>query len=287
MSLFRQMSVGLLVVGGLLPVQAEACWLFGGCGNAHMGRAHSPYGVMVPPSRRSLFVPPIGTTMPPMGDCNCGTPAPMMMPEQAPLLVPQTTMHPLMDNCMCPQQVTTCADVPRMVTRREAIQVQVPTTLMEQVTVDEGGFQQVWVPRMVTRQVPRTVMQTQTQYRDVATQITERVPQLTTQWGPGLAGQHFPQGGLGSACETAIPYNNSDQPQPIATPLSITPIPEDQPISPVPEPVDAQRTAPQSSQAQEWQTVRQRQAIEQQSYQEYNPGYRVPQAAGRFSSPAR
>lgn len=205
----------------------------------------------------------------------------MIMPQQAPLMVPQATM--------CPQPVTTYMNVPKTVMRQEAVQVQVPTTTYQQVTVDEGGYQQVWVPRMVTKNVPQTVMQTQIQYRQVPQTVMERVPQVSTQWLPQ-------QPLLGSVYAPSVAYGAASYP--IATPTTVTPVPEynPAPLNPVPSPMgDAAAVprpmAPQTSQVQEWQKVRQRQTtIEQQKY-EYetqaepqNEGYRVPQAAGRFSS---
>ena len=215
-----------------------------------------------------------------MGGCGCGS-APMMMPQQAPLMVPQSSM--------CPQPVTTFLEVPRTVMRQEAVQVQVPMTTYKQVTVDAGGYQQVWVPRMVTKNIPQTIMQTQVQYRQVPQTVMERVPQVSTQWLPQ-------QPVIGSAYAPSVAYGVASYP--IATPTTVTPVNEynPAPLNPVPTPLSdsasAPRTvAPQTSQVQEWQKVRQRQAtIEQQKY-EYqtqaepqSEGYRVPQAAGRFSS---
>ncbi len=280
MSLALRVGTGLLVLGGLLPVSADACWLFGGCGSGPHVR-HERHARRGAPQYSPLMVPQMGPMMmSPMSDCNCGSAAPMIMPEQAPMIVPQTMMRP--------RQTTTYVDVPRTVMRREATQVQVPTTSIEQVTLDEGSYQKVWVPRMVTRQVPRTVMQTQVQYRDVATQVTERVPRVSTEWVPEQVFYNAPRMSMGSVCEPTASYGNGlYEPQPTATPTQITPIPDYQPINPVPAPADAQRGTSQTSQIQEWQTVRQRQTIEQQSYEEYSPNYRVPKAAGRFSSPAR
>ena len=208
-----------------------------------------------------------------MGDCSCGS-APMMMPQQAPMMAPQAFL--------CPQPVTTYLEVPKTVMRQEAVQVQVPVTTYKQVAVDEGGYQQVWVPRLVTKNVPQTILQTQVQYRQVPQTVIERVPQISTQWIP-----QQPQ--IGSVYSPSMAYGA----YPIATPTSVTPVTEynPAPLNPVPSPMSDSATmprpvAPQSSQIQEWQQVRQRQAIQQQNY-EYEPqisGLHVPQAAGRFSS---
>lgn len=204
----------------------------------------------------------------PSTGCGCGASAsmPMMMPEQS-IIVPQASMMP--------QPVITHQSVPKTVMRQEAVQVQVPTTTYQQVSVDEGGYQQVWVPRMVTKSVPRTVMTTQVQYRQVPQTVYEQVPQITA--SSGTFGSSFP----------------------IATPTTVTPIQDfntPTPVNPVPTPMGDTATAPpkapQTSQVQDWQKVRQRSStIEQQSYEyeskDTSSGYLVPKAAGRFSSSRR
>jgi hypothetical protein len=301
MNLIRHVSAGLLLFGGMLPAQAEACWwpLFG-CGlrapMAQYGPAcgvpmYGPMAYSPRMNRRWVYKSHTRTRISgpamfgdatmgiPMGDCNCGQ-APMIMPQSAPLLVPQSSMYP--------QPMTTYLDVPKTIMRHEAVQVHVPTTTYQQVTVDEGGYQQVWVPRMVTKNVPQTVMQTQIQYRQVPQTVVERVPQVSTQCLPQ-------QSMIGSVYSSPTAVYGG---YPIATPTSVTPVLEynPPPLNPVPSPMSGSATvphpvAPQASQIQEWQQVRQRQTtIEQQKY-EYEmqsepqtEGYRVPQAAGRFSS---
>ncbi len=301
MNLIHRVGAGLIVVGGLLPIQAQAQWPSGSCGcgspaplapiEAMMGsqmmgpQMMGPQtcgGPMFGPQMRAprmnrswVYRSRTRTRMTgpamfgdasmgiPLGDCSCGS-APMMMPQQSSLMVPQTSL--------CPQPVATYLEVPRTVMRQEAVQVQVPITTRQQVTVDEGGYQQVWVPRMVTKTIPQTIMQTQVQYRQVPQTVMERV------------------------CSPSVAYGATAYPT--ATPTSVSPIPDDYPapLNPVPVPMSdsaavPRAVSPQTSQVQEWQKVRQRQAtIEQQKY-EYEmqevpqtEGYRVPQAAGRFSA---
>ena len=212
-----------------------------------------------------------------MGDCGCGS---------APMMQPQVMLQP--------QQFTTYVEVPRTVMRQEAVQVQVPTTTYQPVAVDEGGYQQVWVPRMVTKNVPQTVMQTQVQYRQVPQTVVERVPQMSTQWIPSQTVMGVPTIAPGSAYRPT--YAMGTPSYPIATPTTVTPVPEynsPAPFNRVPTPV-----VPQTSQVQEWQKVRQRSStIEQQNFEtevetsaavaavEAPPaGYLVPKAVGRFSS---
>lgn len=218
----------------------------------------------------------------------------MIVPEQSPIIVPQTSMLPVIETRMRPQQVTTYTNVPKTIMRQEAVQVQVPTTTYQPVTVDEGGYQQVWVPRMVTKNVPQTIMQTQLQYRQVPQTVMERVPQVVTQMVPEQFVRHVPTTMPGSSIIQG--YALGTPSYPIVTPTTVTPAPEyhtPAPSNPVPYPTSDSATlplpaAPQTSQIQEWQKVRQRppSTIQQQAYEveSTDTGYRVPQAAGRFSS---
>lgn len=330
MSLIHQFSAGLVVFGGLLPVQIQAQWPGPGCGCGGATAQIAPMAPIMPMAPISPIFPSMGpmtslapscgpvcgqdilaprpwgprmrqprsrpwvyrsrtvmrgygqsmfgdTTMGlPMGDCGCEA-APMITP-QAPMIVPQATL--------IPQQLTTYVDVPKTVLRQEAVQVQVPTTTYKQVAVDEGGYQQVWVPKMVTKSVPQTVMQTQVQYRQVPHTIMERVPQVSTQWVPS------------TIASSGHPTIAGLAPYPIATATTVSPEYNPPPVNPVPNPVEetAQRptpVVPQTSQVQEWQQVKQRQnTIQQQKYEveaieesaHNGTGYRVPKAAGRFSS---
>ena len=219
-----------------------------------------------------------------MSGCGCG---------QAPMVVPQTSMQPVYETVMRPQQVTTYTNVPKTIMRQEAVQVQVPTTTYKQVAVDEGGYQQVWVPRMVTKNVPQTIMQTQLQYRQVPQTVMEQVSQVTTRMVPEQVVRHVSTPMLSSS--NGQGYALSSSSFPIATPTTVTPVPEynnPAPSNPVPYPTSDSAAlptpvAPQTSQIQEWQQVRQRTStIQQQAYEveSVETGYRVPKAAGRFSS---
>lgn len=80
--------------------------------------------------------------------------------------------------CCCPQVVQQPVlqqrDVVTTEYRNEPIVQTVPSTIYENVMVDEGSYQTVWVPRMTTRSVARTVYQTRTSYRSVPYQVTRR-----------------------------------------------------------------------------------------------------------------
>jgi hypothetical protein len=78
----------------------------------------------------------------------------------------------------------------------------VPVTTYTQVTVDEGQWHKIWVPKPVMKQIPQTVYQQQTTYRQVPYQVTQRIPQVsyrqTTTMVPSVTHQQFGS----TACNT-------------------------------------------------------------------------------------
>lgn len=151
---------------------------------------------------------------------SCSCPAPVATP--APCVVPtvQTTM--------VPKSVITYRNVPQTVNCRVPYTESVPVTTYRSVMVDEGGYQQVWVPKMVSRQVPQTSYQQQTRYRDVSYQVNRRVAERTIQYVPRQRVIYRPMATPfvappTSSCptcnETAVPSTVPSTPQ-------IQPIPE-------------------------------------------------------------
>mgnify|MGYP006955275796 FL=1 len=68
--------------------------------------------------------------------------------------------------------------------RRQAQVVDVPVTTYRQVTVDEGSYQQVWVPKLTTKVIPETTVQKQVRYQDVPYQVVQQVPAVQAQIAP-------------------------------------------------------------------------------------------------------
>lgn len=89
-----------------------------------------------------------------------------------------------------PQPVTTMKCVTETHVRKETYAEQIPVTKVETVTVDEGGYQMVWVPKPVTKQIARTTVTTQMKTRDVPYQITRAVPQTEIRMVPHQTVQH-------------------------------------------------------------------------------------------------
>lgn len=125
----------------------------------------------------------------PCGSCHCAT--------------PQTAYQPVIETQYAQQPVWQQRDVVATEYRNEQTLETVPTTVMENVTVDEGGYQTVWVPRLTTKAVARTVYQTRTACRTVPYQVTRRVNECTTQTVPYQSVRYVPSNG------TAIGYSGT------------------------------------------------------------------------------
>ncbi|MFN7769267.1 MAG: hypothetical protein ACK5UC_18870 [Planctomycetaceae bacterium] len=91
--------------------------------------------------------------------------------------------------------------------RREAVRERVPTTVMEDVTVDEGGYQTVWVPKLATKQVARTFYQTRTSYRSVPYQVTRRVPEYACEVVPEQVVRYVPESEAQARAAAAYRYD--------------------------------------------------------------------------------
>lgn len=153
----------------------------------------------------------------PCGNCNCNN---CGCESQA--IAPQTSYQPVVETQYVQQPTTTYRDVLETQYRTEAVNETVPQVSYENVTVDEGTFQQVWVPRPVTRQVARTTYQTRTSYRQVPYQVSRRVAEQTMQTVPTQAVRYMPTTAAASTCNTCnqsaglvgsgVPYTASSAP---------------------------------------------------------------------------
>jgi hypothetical protein len=169
--------------------------------------------------------------------CCCPTYCP------APAAVPQVTMQPQYR----PQTVVSHRQVTETQYRTEAFTEQVPVTTVENVTVDEGGYQQVWVPKVVTKQVARTVVQNRVGSRTVPVQVTRTIPEYRTTMVPvgtvvtnSYSTNSYVTGGYPTAVPgTGAVMGSPDAFQsaiPVATPISATPV--SQPTIATPTPAD-------------------------------------------------
>ena len=91
-----------------------------------------------------------------------------------------------------PQNIVAYQPVTTTQVRRQAVQVNVPVTTHRQVTVDEGSYQTVWVPKVVTKTVAETRYQPQLSYVDVPYQVVQNVPVMQSQLMPVPAYAYSP-----------------------------------------------------------------------------------------------
>ncbi len=200
MAKYRNLLVAAAVVAVVLPATSLA-GLFGPCGFCGLSFA-------------SCFCPPCQVCHHAPAACACPQP------------VYQTGLRPVVQTQYRQQQVVTYRDVPRTEVRREAYVENVPVTAYEQVT------ETVYVPQQVTRMVPRTVLQQQTRYRDVAYHVTERVAQTETRLVPQQTVSLVPEARHVAGCNTCGAASAS------FVPASVTPIPTPA-IAPTPAPAAA------------------------------------------------
>lgn len=126
----------------------------------------------------------------PQPQCCC--PAVPAAPQPTLQVVPQTTYQPVVETQYATQPELQYRDVAATEYRTEAVNESIPVTAYDSVTVDEGGYQTVWVPKPVTRQVARTVYQPRISYRTVPYQTTRRVAEYTTKTVPYQTVRYVP-----------------------------------------------------------------------------------------------
>ena len=105
-------------------------------------------------------------------------------PPVTPVQCTITRNRPVVTTQLQPQQVTTFADVAETQVCHRQVVENIPVTSCKTVTVDEGGYQMVWVPKPVTKQVSQTTIQQQVKTVAVPVQVTRRVPQISTRMVP-------------------------------------------------------------------------------------------------------
>lgn len=130
----------------------------------------------------------------PCGRCNC----------PPPVCVPQTTYQPVVETKYTQQPVLQQRDVVATEYRTEPVLETVPATVYENVMVDEGSYQTVWVPRLTTKAVARTTYQSRTSYRTVPFQVARRVSEYATQTVPYQTVRYVPTTG-GALAYSAVP----------------------------------------------------------------------------------
>lgn len=205
-------------------------------------------------------------------------------------------VQPVVQTQLCPQPVVSYRDVTETHVRQEQYVEQVPVTTCRNVTVDEGGYQMVWVPKPVTKQVAQTVMSQQVKSRSVPYQVTRRVPTVSTAMVPvqstSWVTQPAPTYQTAAPCLpgtaiSAYPQIGAISPT-YAAPISTTALPM-MPAMSVPTPHSASLStdfaSPAESSGGQWQTITPRRASEQPY--EPNSGRPVPRPDDAASIPRK
>lgn len=161
-----------------------------GCGHQHHAVAPRP--------RRVIAAQPVQCAPPPQ--ITCAQPKPIYVPppqvtcvQPQPVVQTHTRLQPVTETQYRQEQYTVYRDVPRIDYRVEQQAVTVPVTSYRQVTVDEGNYQQVWVPKLVSKAIPETVYQQQTVCKTVPVQTTQRIAETATRTVPYQSVKYIPQ----------------------------------------------------------------------------------------------
>jgi hypothetical protein len=101
--------------------------------------------------------------------------------------------RPITQVCMRRQDCVTYRDECRVGYRQEQYVECVPKTCYDQITVDEGCWKMVWVPKPVTKIVPRQTVEQRLAVRNVPYTYTEKVPQLVSRWVPEYKTSYVPE----------------------------------------------------------------------------------------------
>jgi hypothetical protein len=110
-------------------------------------------------------------------------------------VVPQTAYQPVIETQYAQQPVLQQRDVLTTEYRTEPVTETVPATVVENMLVDEGSFQTVWVPRLTTKAIARTTYQSRTSYRTVPYQVSRRISEYGMQTVPYQTVRHIPTTG--------------------------------------------------------------------------------------------
>jgi hypothetical protein len=120
----------------------------------------------------------------------------------------QTTVQPVAETHYRPQQIVTCRDVCETRIKKETYTECVPVQTCQNIVVDEGSYQ--WVPKLVCKQIPKTVMTQRVACRDVPYQVQYKVPQVSTVCVPYQTVKYY----TSRQCFPATPAPNCAVPAP-------------------------------------------------------------------------
>lgn len=96
----------------------------------------------------------------------------------------QMVTKPVYETCYRKEQCVTQKQFVETHFKDELYTVTCPVTKYDCITVDEGCYQQIWVPKLVTKQIPRVEYVHKTACRQVPYQVTKCVPEVSTKMVP-------------------------------------------------------------------------------------------------------
>lgn len=113
--------------------------------------------------------------------------------HQPPAVCTCTSLRPVVETRLERQDCVSYRTINEMAYRTEQCVTKVPVTTYEDVTVDAGCYQMVWVPRLVTQKVAKTVYQDQVLQRTVPYTVQRTVPVRTSRMVPTQHVRYVPQ----------------------------------------------------------------------------------------------
>lgn len=130
------------------------------------------------------------TACPPVAVCPPACPTTTVCP---PVTTTQTCLKAVTETCYVQKPVVTKRCVKQTCYRDEQYCETVPTTVCENITVDEGCYKMVWVPKLVCKQVPKTVYTQRLATRKVPFQVDKEITECTMTTVPVQRIRYIPE----------------------------------------------------------------------------------------------
>ena len=165
----------------------------------------------------------------------------------------ETEMHPVYETRFRQEQTVTEREITETCYRKESYKETVPVHTTRKVTVDEGCYKMVWVPKIVTKELPETHYVERVAYRTVPYTVTRKIPEVTTKTVPYNVVKYVPATTVKQTypgtptCAQAASYAPPSCAAPFAScaaplPTYVPPAPSsDAPLSPMPPEPEASR----------------------------------------------
>lgn len=123
------------------------------------------------------------------------------------------TTRPVVETTLRPEKYVTHRNVTEYQQHQEACTRVVPVTKYQDVTVDEGHYQTVWVSKPVTKKVAQTSYEQRVEYRTVTRPVTRQIAEVHTRMVPQQTVRYVPQ-------QTQVVFNAPAAPCNTCAPLT-------------------------------------------------------------------